>query len=339
MTKLRLTILVSEKGLYVGNDDRNYNGQRKPISEFLVNDIAPKATFKSGWYFVPEAKQLDSIKIKQSRQPTNYRWELVDSTPDEIRKLVPETITQEESKEWYDYDRSTWSLGIHQAYQNFYVRRHDWKEGEFTDVSFKIEHEGTITESSLNTFPEKSTYTVWKSEYKHRGDRELDISAIASYEELNEMLVPDLVIHNTPCSITSKQTYDIVRRYVLDNIDKRWAHVSSDYDFCFTVKKKYEIKPYEHTWEEKKANGKSYRKPRVHRKTITRKEFTVFEMTHADRQYKGYTVIKGFRGDTLADLIEGIKHYLDDLMEVINKPLYECAHCQGSGIVNESLKK
>jgi hypothetical protein len=60
---------------------------------------------------------------------------------------------------------------------------------------------------------------------------------------LERMLTPEFALHERPCSITSKQTYDIVRYYVKENIDPKQAEVTSDYDFCFTVKKKVAIKP------------------------------------------------------------------------------------------------
>lgn len=38
----------------------------------------------------------------------------------------------------------------------------------------------------------------------------------------------------------------MIRSYVKDNIDKKeQARVTSDYDFCFTVRKLIELKPYE----------------------------------------------------------------------------------------------
>lgn len=56
-------------------------------------------------------------------------------------------------------------------------------------------------------------------------------------------------------------------------------------------------------------------------------------MTHADRKYENHTVIDGFKWESLQDLIDNIKHYLDELMEVINSDMSECEHCNGTGHV------
>ena len=188
--------------------------------------------------------------------------------------------------------------------------------------------------------PADARYSVWNGEYKHEGNRMVSISSVASFSELSEMMTPDLLLHNQPCSISSEQTYKIIRKHVSDNIDPKWAVITSDYDFCFTVKKKIAIKPITRTYEQTKSNGRSYAKPRLSTKTTTHKESEIFEMTHSGRCYKGYTPISGFKGDSLQELINNIDQYLSELMTYINEPLSECQHCNGTGhIFGEPFEK
>jgi hypothetical protein len=63
------------------------------------------------------------------------------------------------------------------------------------------------------------------------------------------------------------------------------------------------------------------------------REIEVFEMTHANHNYKGYTVIEGFKGNNVEELKENIDNYLRDLMEEINRPLSDCPHCLGKGVI------
>ncbi len=45
------------------------------------------------------------------------------------------------------------------------------------------------------------------------------------------------MLSSRPCKLTSKQMYDITRKYIKDNIDLSKAKITSDYKFCFAVKK------------------------------------------------------------------------------------------------------
>ena len=148
------------------------------------------------------------------------------------------------------------------------------------------------------------------------------------------MLVPDLAIHNRPCSLSQDNTYKIIRSYIKNNINGKYARVTSDYDFCFTVTKVINIKPYIHTSEQTKSNGRSYAKPRIKKREINTKEFKIFEMC-PKKPYQGYTPIKGFTGENLLDLSNNIKSYLDELMSVLNSPLTECPCCDGTGFSKE----
>ena len=51
------------------------------------------------------------------------------------------------------------------------------------------------------------------------------------------MIIPDILIHNYPCEISSVDLYSVVRQYIKDNIDTKVAKITTDYNFCFEVKK------------------------------------------------------------------------------------------------------
>lgn len=62
-------------------------------------------------------------------------------------------------------------------------------------------------------------------------------------------------------------------------------------------------------------------------------------MTNKSDNYKGYTPIDGFEAESLQELHNNIKEYLEELIGMINEPLSECEHCNGYGHVLTSFNK
>ena len=148
---------------------------------------------------------------------------------------------------------------------------------------------------------------------------------------LDKMIFPEIIIHSRPCSLDSKQVYDITRQYIIDNINKDIAKITSNYDFCFEVKKiikRVEPKTYE-TYNifarTKKARSKT------HYKVSEYKEIQIFEMTNENEKYKGYTPISAIYANNENELKEKLDDFLEDLINFINTPIEECEHCKGTG--------
>lgn len=158
-----------------------------------------------------------------------------------------------------------------------------------------------------------------------------DLSQVVTYYQLEQLMTPEFLLHKRPCYISSDNLYKIIRAYVKDNIDPKEAVITSDYDFCFTVKKKVHIKPYDVKREIKKRNGKSYAKPQYKTNTVSTKEVEVFEMTSATKKYRDYTILKDLTANSFEDLKDRLDEYLKDLMHTINTPVDECEHCKGTG--------
>jgi hypothetical protein len=152
------------------------------------------------------------------------------------------------------------------------------------------------------------------------------------YPVLTQITVPSLLHPATPCSLSSKDTYDIIRHHVKQHINLDVAKITSDYYFCFTVKKLIEL--YEP--EEYKVDVNQFHKrsqPKYETRYRKTREVEVFEMTHDEKCYKGYTIIKGFSANSQPELAAVIDNYLDELMMEINEPLADCPHCKGLGVV------
>ncbi|MFF2834279.1 hypothetical protein ACFVSK_21145, partial [Cellulosimicrobium cellulans] len=129
--------------------------------------------------------------------------------------------------------------------------------------------------------------------------------------------------------LSRADSYRNVRNYVKTHIDTRWAKITSDYDFCFTVSKEISHEP-----EEFRVNiGK--RKPKYETRYTRSRTTKVYEV--APSSYNSYPVIQPFEGKNEEDLKQNIQKYLDELMEAINKPLVECVHCKGYGVILDEV--
>ena len=170
----------------------------------------------------------------------------------------------------------------------------------------------------------------WNSFKQEYGSTNITSSNI-QHQEVDKIIFPSILLPNTPCKLSSENTYKIIRAYIQDNIDPKVAKITSDYDFCFEVVKKIQLaKPYT---SERTYKPKGRRKIEIVKTFRDTRDARCFEMTHSGSNYKGYTTIKGFEGNNEADLKEQIDAYLKDLIEFINEPLKECPNCNGVGVL------
>lgn len=56
-----------------------------------------------------------------------------------------------------------------------------------------------------------------------------------------------------------------------------------------------------------------------------------------NRGYEGYTCIEPWKANSLKELQEHIKEYLEQLINILNSKTEECLHCNGTGITNTQV--
>jgi len=332
-SNLKFIVIKSEAGLYISCN--NYNFSVATNERFNGGKYEACKTWKRGWILITGATELTSFERLVHGKAVNYRWELIDKNDSKLN--IPECLTIDEACEYESYDGDI-CIGDSCNYYKFrslYHRLFDKLPDYWEDIDFSVEYRGTISIDYVNNFQDMKIKFIDDIGYHNTTIKELDLSSIVQYDELDEMLTAPIAIHNRPCKLTSPQTYKIIRAYVKENINNTYAIIKSDYDFCFSVKKRIPIKPYVIKNEIKKSNGRSYVRPKFHTRTIDHKEIELFEMTDSHHKYNNYPIIKGFEGDNLQDLANQIKVFLDELITRINEPLVECEHCNGYGhIVN-----
>lgn len=332
---LKVVYFTSEKGLYISSDKFDYQGKRHPVCGVkFVNGKTFEDTHLNGWKLIPGETEIKLLEGVKSGGYSNRRYELIDKSLHS--STFPLTLTPEEVEEWRNDDGEyCWGVGSqYKSFRSLYVVKEDRNPDIRYNIPFIGEHVGEITSSNVDNIS-KAKFNITKTGCFERENEIVDLTSIVHYYELEQMLVADLLIHNRPCYLTSESTYDIVRNHIKSNINPKYAVITSDYDFCFTVKKKIAVKPVATKKEQKTSRGKSYNPPRFITSSMTHKQIEIFEMTSEKKKYGHYSVIKGFKGESLEDLSNNIKAFLDELMDYINSPLSECSCCNGTGHVLE----
>jgi hypothetical protein len=147
-------------------------------------------------------------------------------------------------------------------------------------------------------------------------------------------MTPSFAWHLGPCTLPSHIFYRVVRAWVKENLNGRYATITSDYDFVFEVKKILPCKPHEVKYTHPFARTKAQRN-KVHVRLEKDRKVPVFHITHKKKVHGteyGAKILPDMTGDSLKDLLEKVKAYLDETMAMINAPLQICPYCDGSGI-------
>lgn len=287
------------------------------------------------WVYLKDIHEITSIEgLKQGKNNLNkFVLKISSIANDEIpleRSLeeVGYYVDGDGDIAWKNYSE------MQSLYKPEYVREPDsWQPEEFEITmlrkinidSYESPADMKITQDFTGTWVDSA--------------KTVDLSSVVTYEDIERILTPEFLLHERPCMLSSQQVYGIVRNFVKTNINGKYARVTSDYDFCFTVKKRVAIKPITTRTEIKNARGRSYAQPKFKTTVTEFKEKEIFEMTHAGQNYSGYTPISGWRANNLKEMKEQMLSYLNTLMEEINKPVAECPHCNGTGhLLEEKIK-
>lgn len=310
---IHLIGIKTNEGYLITDNLKNEKYFNSKIGHLLINGEVPVQTYKNYWF------KLDSKPIKiEERIPSthiNKRYEL----KDEFKKAglsYPLSFLYDEIRNNED----------HEFYQisQLYEYKFDVVDESFKEIDFHFEE---ILEIEVYRTPVSFSYKR-AGEYSHRDYGHVTRDNV-QYDIISQILMPDILHHEAPCTLSRKETYDIIRAHVRENIDPRVARIYSDYDFCFAVQKVIKVKEYQYQVDLNK--GGSRKKPKYQTKTANTRQVEIFRMGH--ESYQGYPNIEPFTGENLEDLQKNIDSYLSHLMAVINEPLKDCEHCNGVGVV------
>jgi hypothetical protein len=323
---LEIIGIKTKKGYYISKKTKDY--PYTSLGNYIINGKIPKSTFHKNWFFIED--EVKTVEEMKSQPNTNYRYELVDKTLESDK--LPLILEREKVAE-YDEEMNEWFWKEeYEHLKSLYELKYDKQPDIKVPVEFKYE---TILE--LDEIKEFSgfAYPVQKTQWRKDGLTYITEKDV-KYQLLDEILFPEIILPSRPCKLTSEQMYKIVRQYVKQHINYEVAEITSDYNFCFEVKKKIKLnEPYIEKKEILKSNGRPYKKPRYNTRYIKYRYVPCFEMTYSPKDYKGYTPIPEMIGENWEDLKNKVDRYCKELIEVINKPLVDCPYCKGAGVILE----
>jgi len=294
----------------------------------ILNGIEPlKHVVLNG--YVRLENSLSSVKklVKGSRNLTHYKLK------DE--ELACEKLPLTAIQYWDEYAEEN-RLKCVEGYEALYEPVYLQEEDQIVDVPFEVVNLGEFIIEEPNNIKGRRVKSLGQHQYTGLSP-EQELSSVVIYDDLIRIITPEFALTQAPCKLSSKQMYSIVRQHLKENLDMKENSITSDYDFCFTVKKRIHTKPFLAT--ESYYSGKKLKSKNV---TKNEKLVEVFEMTWSGYKgtggYEGYTCIPELKGDNLQDLSDKLDEYLDGLTTTLNKRVQECECCNGTGHIVEKFK-
>lgn len=334
MKMLKFNSLLTNKGIILKPTTSLYpywssNGGGNGLR--FNNGVEISHTFKGEWHLLEGVKEVTKIQGLQTAKTVFSHYELID--PSLSNDKIPLILTKKDVDFEVDEDDGDDIWNNYSHLRSLYRSVHNKLKQEWINLEFEINHLGDV-EGDIEK-PIQAKFKIHKSGWSDN-DSIKDVSDVVTYGTLDHIFTPEFALHLKPCNISAENSYNIIRSFVKDNIDKQYAQITSDYDFCLTVKKKISIKPIHHRTEVKKQSGGSYRPPRFKETVTTFKDVEVYNV--APKAYNSYNVIKPFYGDNLEDLVNNIRRYLSELMEYLNTPYEQCPTCSGHGVLIGEVK-
>jgi hypothetical protein len=319
---VKLKTLKTNKGLYVATATYGTD-----YSDYRVNGLDGEATFSPQWNYYAGMSEVQKLerKVTLGRELTHY--EIKDPN-----LVVDGKIPDKLCKDDLQYDEDGYATGSYAAISSLYQPVYAPAKSHWQGLEFEVTKSTSADIDNIED-PVKMKISLYGDpQYPNSsGTREVDLKSITSIGELDAMLTPDIMHHYRPCSLTSKQTFEVIRKFLNENLDRKEATIESNYAFHLKVCKKVHVKPWVKKTEIKTAKGRSYAKPKFKTQTIQEVLVPVYDIVPKGETRWGGTPIEGFKGENLNDLAEQVKVYLDELLAYLNYPVSRCEHCKGTG--------
>jgi len=314
MEELHLIHIKSPSANYIGTGkDNTYSAPWYQSLEIPKNF---RKTFHKDWLQVNKVPMV--IYRKRRQPPINHRFELIDPSI-ESDKIPVKLTALHDNIEGYIIEEQFSHL------RSLYSLVSDPQPEKLEEIAIIIDR---VIEADAVPENVDFSFMAMKGKKEHKAVTIKDMR----YQLIDQIELPPILLPLKPCALSSKLSYQIIRDYVCAHIDGRYAKITSNYDFCFTVKKS--IKLNEPVAYQVDINwGHKRRKPKYETRYQLDREVEIFEMTHDEDRYREYTVLHGFTGISLEDLKNNIQSYLKNLIEKINEPVVDCPHCNGRGVI------
>lgn len=330
---LHIVGVKTNKGYYITDNYTNDSYFNSSLKYYFVNGKKLTSSFKKDWFFIGEEPK--TVEIQQSQPNINYRYELIDKSLESEKFPL---IFQRNEVAYYDDDEGYWEWKKeYQHFESLYTLKYDKQPNIMVSIDFDFT---VLMELQIDDIkqPISFAYPVKRTQWDSDGLIDITNDDV-KHQLIDKIMFPPILLHEMPSKLSSEQVYKIVRQHIKQYINYEVAEITSDYDFCFTVKKKIALDdPYTSQWEITKSNGKSYSPPRYNKRYVSARSVEIFEMTYSPYNYKGYTPISEIIANNEEELKEKVDKLCEDLIKMINEPLIDCPHCKGMGVILKDTK-
>lgn len=299
----------------------NYTYHHCEIMNYYFNGEKPERTFYPNWLKISKFPEKVEKLISGKRKNERYRI----LNPDAVSKAYPEEIPYKESKNYDEY-----------VLDSLYKLEYDEVEPYMEDITKDF----TIVKlMKIDNFKEAESISFEGVQRLSFKDVKYEITnANVQHSLIDKMIFPEVLLHNCVSKFTSKQMYDITRNYIRNNIDSKYAKITSDYDFCFEVRKLIPLpEPEAITYQNIFARTKKERE-RIRTSIKRYNESLIFSMTNDIDKYQKYPIIPEMVANSESELKEKVNKWLEGIISEINKPLVVCPHCHGNGVIYDESK-
>jgi hypothetical protein len=312
--EFNLFVIELGKG-YLIKDKKDGRWNQGKVSELEFNGKLVEPTFHLNWYstetldncllVIPEKKETDFYQLKEN---------------------VSETETLPKIKKHIDYDSDERAF-----YDAVYKTIPETKEEIILTKEIVCKIDDIEKTKGFSFTVKNPTYPNSQPGYKITEDR-------AIHQLVDTIIFPKPALALRPTKLSSVDSFEIIRNYINDNIDPKYAEVTSNYEFCLTVTKKIPLsEQVEFTYDDNFNLFGRKRKPKFKKGYRTERKQVVFECApiRDGKLYSGYSKCVEFQGETYEDLVKNVNEYLERIIKEINEPLIDCPNCKGQGVIVE----
>ena len=188
------------------------------LKRSIINDKEITETFHSDWVFSktkPKKIELSDETLESEKIPLVIKKE--------------DTLEDDKMAEWFC------------SLESLYIFKSDEQDPKLESVDFELNILFNIPEINFVDLDYPSS-----GQWMHKDYPSIKNSNI-KHQELDRILFPSIILPERPCKLSSKDSYDLIRQHIRNNIDSKIAEITSNYDFCFAVEKKIglcESEPY-----------------------------------------------------------------------------------------------
>lgn len=220
---LKLIGIKTNEGYLITDNVENKEYFNSLLGNLKINKEPVLPTFKKHWFKIKSKPEIIEKTIEPTKKYIGYKLRDI-SLSDRFKETYLNNEVFDDNAEYLDFFKNISSL-----YEPIIKETESYKEL----VDFEFEE---ILEIEIFKEPNKFGYKR-AGQWNHQTYTPVTNNNI-KYDFIGSIITPEILKHELSCSLSQKETYDIIRAYIKDNINSKVAIIPIDYDFCFVVKKR-----------------------------------------------------------------------------------------------------